>query len=142
MGKSRRSRDDALLQRLRRREFAHVRAIGADALVAFVPDGAEVPPPVRERIHRGAEMRFYPVAGGQMVKWPWQGDSPDPEQFRVEAGGWDHEHCAACNATIEVDAGCWITRHGSFFVLCEACHRRLNRLKAGRTNRCSRPGPP
>jgi hypothetical protein len=135
MGKSHRSPDDALLHRLRRRKFAHVRASGADALVAFVPDGAASPPAVRARIHGGTEMRFYPVEGGQLVKWPWQGPSPDPEHFWVEAGGWDHEHCAACNATIAVDAGCWITPHGSFFLLCEACHRRLKRLSAGRTRR-------
>jgi hypothetical protein len=135
MGTSERSPNDELLQRLRRRKFSHVCAGGADALVAFIRDNAGSPAPVRARISDGAEMRFYPVKGGQIVKWPWKGSSPDPKYFRVAAGGWDHEHCTACNATIKVEVGCWITRRGSFVLLCEACHRRMKRLSAARTRR-------
>ncbi len=131
MGSSPRSRDDSLLRRLRRRKLGHVRAGGADALVAFVAEGEVSPPPVLARIRAGTEMRWYPIEGGHLVKWPWQGSAPDTKHFRVEPGGWDHEHCSACNATIEVDEGCWVTERGSFFVVCEACRRRIRRLGKG-----------
>ena len=137
MARSQRFRDDSLLHKLRRRKLSHVRAAGADALVAFVSDRDEAPLAVRDWLDRGLEQRWFPVEGGQLVKWPYQGQSPDPRHFRVEAGGWDHEHCSACSATIRVNQGCWITPYASFFLLCEGCYRRMKRL--GKT---WQPAPP
>ncbi len=72
--------------------------------------------------------RLYPADSGYLLKWPYQGQAYDPNLFRIELGGWDHEHCSVCDATIEVDEVCWITKRGSFYVLCRPCHRRLTRL--------------
>jgi hypothetical protein len=119
---------DALLRKLRRRKFSHMRVVGADALVAFVPNEGEVAPAIRERLNLLGDQRLYPTEGGHLVKWPHQGEPFDPQQFRLEAGGWDHEHCSVCNAAINVNEACWITERGSFVVLCTACQRRLARL--------------
>jgi hypothetical protein len=119
---------DALLRGLRRRRFCRVRVAGADALVAFVPDAGEVAPALRERLRAPCDQRLYPTPGGHLVKWPYGGESYDPKVFRLEPGGWNHEHCWVCNATLCVDETCWITARGSFFVLCKGCQRRLGRL--------------
>jgi hypothetical protein len=118
-----------MLRKLRRRKFSHVRVAGADALLAFVPNEGEVAPAVRERLNLPCDQRWYPTDAGHLVKWSHQGEPFDSQEFRLEAGGWDHEHCSVCNDTIRVNEECWITERGSFVVLCRACHRRLARLR-------------
>jgi hypothetical protein len=96
MVSSRRPRDDSLLRKLRRRKLCHSEVLGADALVALVPEHGTVPPVVKDWLGKEVEQRWYPVSGGHLVKWPYEGQPPDPEHFRVEAGGWDHEHWGKC----------------------------------------------
>jgi hypothetical protein len=120
---------DALLRKLRRRKFSRVHVAGAAALVAFVPDAGPVAPALRAWLQVPCDQRWYPTPGGHLVKWPYTSGEPfDPQLFRLEPGGWNHEHCSACNATLALEEPCWITARGSFFVLCRACHRRLARI--------------
>ena len=128
MVSSRRPRDDSLLRKLRRRKLCHSEVLGADALVAFVPEHGTVPPVVKDWLGKEVEQRWYPVSGGHLVKWPYEGQPPDPDHFRIEGRGWDHEHCSACSRHIPVGGGSWITPRGSFFCLCEGCYRRMKRL--------------
>jgi len=116
-----------LLRRLSRRKLGRVTAAGADALVAFVSDSGKTGRSIRRWIDGGGESRWYPVAGGHLVKWPYKGQPPDGN-FRVEVGGWDHEHCSTCNGNIAVGEYCWITRRGSFFIVCRKCKRRMSRV--------------
>ena len=99
-------------------------------MVAFVPNEGEVAVAIREKLRVPCDQRLYPTEAGHQVKWPYQGEPFDPSHFRLEIGGWDHEHCSACNGTIKVKEIAWITRRGSFYVLCRSCHRRRNRLNS------------
>ena len=118
----------AQLRKFRRRKFNRARVLNTDALVAFLPSPGSIPAEVEERKELAAEMRLYPAQDGYWLKWPYDGSSFDPNLFHVESGGWDHEHCSSCNATIGVNKVCWITERGSFVILCDACHRQLDRL--------------
>jgi hypothetical protein len=108
---------DLLLRKLLRRKFARAHVGGADALVAFVPNQGECDAAIRERLKLPFEHRWYPTESGHLVKWPYEGEPFDPQQFRVEERGWDHEHCSACQASLGTNVNCWITKRGSFFVL-------------------------
>ncbi len=114
-----------LLRSLRRRRFERVRFKGCDALVAWVPEGQPAPNVVQAGIETGTDMRIYPIKGGYLFKWPYMGAAGPLEGFRVEVGGWDHEHCSACNRNIEIDGTAWLTARGSYFQLCPYCYRRV-----------------
>jgi hypothetical protein len=128
-----------LLWSLRRRRFDRFRLVGWDALVAAVPEGGPVPPAVQAKLDERLPMRVYPVEGGYLYKWRYTCEQPPPEGFEVEADGWDHEHCDACNRTIAVGGTAWLTERGSFFQLCPYCYRRVVQYgaRAG-----EQPGPP
>lgn len=118
-----------LLGRLRRRKFAPFRYAAGDALVARVSDSAPAPPAVQARIDKMLTSRWYPVGGGYLVKLPHDGPSvPRDGGFWVEPGGWDHEHCDACNRPILVGGPVWCTVRGSFQKLCPYCYRRVAQL--------------
>ena len=121
--------DRRLLWRLRRRQFDRFRFVGNDALVARVFNGSPVPPEVQARLDEGEPSRWYPVEGGYLIKWRYDGVEVVKEGFRVETGGWDHEHCDACHRTIPVGGTCWLTLRGSFYQLCPYCYRRLAQLR-------------
>jgi len=117
-----------LLWRLRGRRFERFRFDGCDALTTRVPEGCPVPPAVRANLDEPQPMRGYPVKGGYLYKWPYTDAAAPPAGFVVEAGGWDHEHCDACNRNIEVGGTAWLTERGSCFQLCPYCHRRVVQL--------------
>ena len=118
-----------LLRTLRRRRFERFRLHGLDALVAHVPDDGPVPPAVAARLdERRSDMRMYPVPGGYLYKWPQHRGAEPPDGFRVEPGGWDHEHCDACSRTIRVGGTAWLTVRGSAAQLCPYCYRRVRQL--------------
>jgi len=121
-----------LLRSLRRRRFERVRFNGCNALVAWVPENGPVPAAVQVKIDERTDMRIYPVEGGYLFKWPYLDAVGPPEGFEMEAGGWDHEHCSACNRNIEIDATAWLTTRGSFFQLCPYCYRRVVQLRHAR----------
>jgi hypothetical protein len=120
-----------LLRDLRRRWFARYRFVARDALVALVPDGSRIPPSVQALLEERRSFRIYPVEGGYLYKWPRTGAATPGEGFEVEAGGWDHEHCDACDRTIGDGGTAWLTERGSLYQLCPYCYRRLRQL--GRT---------
>jgi hypothetical protein len=121
------SDDDSLLRKLRRRVFCRVQVAGADALVAVLANQSEEPPAFRAMSELAGYQRLYPTESGFVLKWPYQGQAYDPNVFRLEPGGWDHEHCSACEASIKTNETCWITKRGSFYVLCKLCGRRLKK---------------
>jgi hypothetical protein len=117
-----------LLRALRRRRFERFRFVGWDALVARVPEGGPLPPAVRAMLAGGSPMRVCPVPGGYLYKWPRYDPVEPPEGFEVEAGGWDHEHCDACDRSIDRGGTAWLTVRGSWSQLCPYCHRQVRRL--------------
>jgi hypothetical protein len=114
-----------LLRALRGRQFDRFRFVGSDALVARVPDTGGLPSAVEAKVAEPVPCRWYPVEGGYLVKWRWEGGAAPGPGFEVEPGGWDHEHCDACSRTIAVGGTAWLTLRGSFYQLCPYCHRRL-----------------
>ena len=121
--------DLAQLRKLRKRKFTRTRVPSTDALVALLPNSGPVSSEIQMRKDSASDMRLYPVADGYEIKWPYDGSSFNHELFHVEAGGWDHEHCTVCNASISAKKVCWITQRGSFVILCGGCYRRLSRLQ-------------
>ena len=117
-----------LLRALRRRRFDCFWFAGSDAQVALVPDGGALPPAVQAKLAERVPSRWYPVEGGHLVKWPWQGGPVPGAGFGVEVGRWNHEHCDACDRTIAVGGTVGLTVRGSFYKLCPYCYRRLTNL--------------
>jgi hypothetical protein len=122
-----------LLRSLRRRQFDRFRFIGSDALVARVRESAPVPGPVKAKIDESLPSRWYPVGDGYLVKWQHDRSGVTSEDFSVEAGGWDHEHCDACNRTVDVGDTVWVTVRGSFYKLCPYCYRQVAQISRART---------
>lgn len=122
---------DRLLRSLKGRRFERIRFPGADAVVVRVPDDAAIPPPsVLDMLNRKRPMRIFPVGdGAHLVKWLHIGDETLPEGHSLEAGGWDHLHCSACNRHILAGRTFWQTAFGSCFHLCPYCYRRLHQLR-------------
>ncbi len=83
--------------------------MGQDALVARLPQEGPAPPAVRALIDDRPSVRIYPVEGGHLYKWRHLGGGTPGEGFAIESGGWDHEHCDACNRMIGVGATAWLT---------------------------------
>lgn len=119
---------DATLKRLHRMSFRGVYLKPHDALVAAAPVPGGPAPPVRARLDVPFPHRLFPVDSGFLVKWPYEGESYDPAHFRVEHGGWDHEHCDACGSTIGAGAECWFTEGESTSILCGPCYDRVSEL--------------
>jgi hypothetical protein len=70
---------------------------------------------------------------------PYTGGPFDPEEYELREGGWDHEHCDVCWATVTDGMAYWpnVDPAAGHVDLCEACYSRVMRL-LGRT--CS-PSP-
>jgi hypothetical protein len=119
---------DATLRKLRSRKFRGFYYKPQDALVADAPVPGGPTPPVRARLDLQLDHRLYPVERGYVVKWPYGGEEYDPQHFRIEPGGWDHEHCEACNAKIEPEDELWRTEGYSLSILCGQCYDRLPEL--------------
>jgi hypothetical protein len=97
-----------------------------DALSTFVPEGQEdSDSAVAGMRARVGFSRWYPVAGGHKVLFPYEGGGHDEERFTVEPNGRDHEHCTVCGANIAPMTECWVTQSGRYRVLCEPCHSAL-----------------
>jgi len=98
---------------------------GSDAAVVFVPEGQSPAPEVRTALERGGRQRWYPVAGGHMAKIEFHAAAGSEHLFQLEKGGWDHEHCDFCNASIPIGQTCWTTADRDFVVFCEECYSKL-----------------
>jgi hypothetical protein len=119
---------------LKQRRFERIRLPIQDALVARVSDSVPPPAAVQAKIDERVPQRWYPVEGGAyLVKWIHRGPAAAAEGFWIEAGGWNHEHCDACNRHIPVGRTLWQTVRGSIIWLCPYCYRRL--LQLGRSEK-------
>ena len=97
-----------------------------DALVVFVPKGQKPPPEVQRVLDEAGPQRWFPVDGGNVVKCPSVVDTYDERLFKLEKGGWDHEHCDSCGRTINVGEPCWAAEEADeFFLICDVCHQEL-----------------
>ena len=96
-----------------------------DALEVFVPSGAEPDAEMKELIGRTGFARWYPMEGGHMVRTLYEGGPYNAERFTLLKGGWDHEHCTRCGASVEPMTLCWVTRSGPFVLLDEKCHGEI-----------------
>src|SRR5262249_35425295 len=98
---------DEDLEEIRRLKFMRGRIPALDALEIFVPDGA-TPDLEREELERKTgQSRWYPVEGGHRVLILYEGGPYNKQRFSLVKGGWDHEHCTRCGATIEPMTLCW-----------------------------------
>ncbi len=84
---------------------------------------------VHKVFSNGPSLRaIEPDSEGWVVSQAYTGQPYDPDQYRVEPGGWDHEHCFLCWATIEDGDSYWANSiPGVAPDLCERCyaHYRL-----------------
>ena len=117
--------DDSLLTRLRKDDLRQVPMPVIDALVAFARTGEQPDPAVQEQLDARGRSRWYPTEGGHFVKMPYQGDPVPMEHFRVEPGGWDHEHCDGCGGRVNPGEECWVTGEADFELICDTCYRKL-----------------
>lgn len=113
------------LKEYRHLDFMRSRIPAQDALEVFVPSGAEPDAEMKELIGRTGFARWYPMEGGHMVRTLYEGGPYNAERFTLLKGGWDHEHCTRCGASVEPMTLCWVTRSGPFVLLDEKCHGEI-----------------
>src|SRR4051812_10051967 len=63
-----------------------------------------------------------PDAHGQVYSKPYRGKSYDPAILTLIPGGWDHEHCDACNDAIEDGDDYWTNNGPAHVDLCLTCY--------------------
>jgi hypothetical protein len=58
---------------------------------------------------------------------PYTGEPFDPEEWELREGGWDHEHCDVCWATVTDGMSYWpnVDPDAGQVDLCEACYPRV-----------------
>jgi hypothetical protein len=66
-----------------------------------------------------------PIEGKWVVCQPYRGQHFDPKLYRLVPGGWDHDHCCVCAATILPGDEWWTSLLPDDVGLCLACHARL-----------------
>ena len=110
--------------------FMESRVPVQDALEVFVPAGAAPDPLIAELTARTGFSRWYPTEGGHQVLILYDGGPYDDTRLQLRPGGWDHEHCTRCGATIDAMTLCWVTESGPYVLLDEACYRLLENSEA------------
>jgi hypothetical protein len=65
------------------------------------------------------------VDGGHRLLALYEGGAHNDERFTLRKGGWDHEHCSRCRATIPPMTRCWVTRTDPFVLLDDPCYREI-----------------
>jgi hypothetical protein len=113
----------------RKLSFMESRIPALDALKTFVPTGEEEDPEIQKALRSKGFARWYPVEGGHEVLVPYEGGSFDVKRFEIAKGGWDHEHCKSCGATIEPMTLCWVTRSGQYVILCSECYEKMTKTQ-------------
>ena len=114
------------LEELRGLSWMESRIPKLDALEVFVPKGAENDPVLDEVRSRTGMSRWFPQGGGHRVAILYEGGGYDADRFSLIEGGWDHEHCSRCQATIEPMTLCWVTESGPYILLCSDCHELVD----------------
>jgi hypothetical protein len=92
----------ALEARARRRRYVRLRYAASDRLVLL-----------------------QPIEGGRVVSQPYRGEPFDPTLYRLDPGGWNHDHCCVCGATVLPGDEWWTSLPPDDVGLCLACHARL-----------------
>jgi hypothetical protein len=62
---------------------------------------------------------------GYHASFPYHGGPYDETRFRLVRGGWDHDHCYLCLATINPGDEWWAAEPPDELGLCLECHERL-----------------
>lgn len=115
-----------VLQNLRAEMFQETSFPGMDALVAFIPKGQDIPSEVKQIVDDAEAGRWFPHEGGWKVVCPYTGQDFNSDLFAVENGGWEHEHCDACQGTISVGDSCRVAQTpDECFVICGNCYSKL-----------------
>jgi hypothetical protein len=66
-----------------------------------------------------------PNEAGYHASHPYRGGPFDEARFRLVRGGWDHDHCFICFATVKPGDEWWAAAPPDEVGLCLACHDRL-----------------
>jgi hypothetical protein len=66
-----------------------------------------------------------PNEAGYYASHPYHGGPFNAARFRLVRGGWDHDHCFICAATIKPGDEWWAASPPDEVGLCLACHERL-----------------
>ncbi len=66
-----------------------------------------------------------PNEAGYYASRPYHGEPFDAACFRLVRGGWDHDHCYICTATVNPGDEWWAAEPPKEVGLCLACHARL-----------------
>lgn len=99
-----------------------------DALVVFVPNDQELSPEIKKVLDEAGPQRWFPQDDGNIVKCPNVVKTFDKTIFKLEKGGWDHEHCYTCGTCIDAGKSCWIAKKGDYqFLICEKCFQKLKK---------------
>ena len=75
-----------------------------------------------------------PTGDADGTEWhlsqPYNGEPFDPKLYELREGGWDHEHCDVCYATITDGTPYWPNADpdAGHVDLCEACYSRVAAL--------------
>jgi hypothetical protein len=99
------------------------------------PDEREI----RARRHQYTRQTFiagpclvaiHPNQEGWIAVIPYDGRPYDASKYRIEATGWDHQHCSVCEVRIDEGDTWWVAPPPNEVGLCENCHARLFTDKA------------
>ena len=97
-----------------------------DAPVVFIPKDQEPSPEIKKVLDEAGPQRWFPKENGNIIKCPNVVNTFDESLFKLEKGGWDHEHCDACGNTINAGVTCWIAKKDDkLFIICERCYKKL-----------------
>jgi hypothetical protein len=77
------------------------------------------------------------------VSKPYTGESFDQEEWELQEGGWDHEHCDVCWATVTDGIAYWpnVNPDAGQVDLCVTCYPRVMALLGGSLEAVPRAAP-
>lgn len=96
-----------------------------DALVVFIPKGQKPSKEVQRVLDEAGRRRYYMKDGGRIIKCPYVVESFDNKLFKIEKGGWEHEHCDTCNSIISAGDSYWISDENEFYLICNNCYQEI-----------------
>jgi hypothetical protein len=81
------------------------------------------------RLEDARRLKYHrqPYAAEDMLiaREPNDGRPFDTSRFRLIKGGWDHDHCYICTATISPGDAWWAAEPPDKVGLCPDCHAQL-----------------
>ncbi|MGD2094357.1 MAG: hypothetical protein PVH77_05045 [Phycisphaerales bacterium] len=119
--------DENPLKDLRAEMFKKGTFQAMDALVVFIPKGQKPSEEVQRVLDEAGPRRYYMKDGGSVIKCPYVVESFDNKLFKIEKGGWGHEHCDTCNNIISVGDSYWISEGDEVYLVCENCYQEIKK---------------